>query len=205
MKIIDDIEQNTPEWLELRKGKITGTSKVTAISGEKLLTDFWRILSDRVVIPEESIETSRDRGKRLEDETIELAAEFVDIELYKPVAMCISDENPNLAYSPDRLAKPKKGKFTVDFEAKCFEGPAHLESVIQGYIPDKIQMLRPFTVNPDLQTRYYVFYHDRIEIPELRLKIMEIKREDNLVDIEKLAQRDKEALEKIDEILLRYF
>ena len=205
MKIIDDIEQNTPEWLELRRGKITGTSKITAFNGAKLLTDFWRILADRVVVPEESIETARDRGKRLEDEAVELAANLYDIDLYKSVAMCISDENPNLAYSPDRLAKPVKGKFKVDFEAKCFEGAAHLESVIEGYIPDKIQMLRPFTVNPDLETRYYVFYHDRIEIPELRLKVIEIHRKDYLVDIEKLAQQDKEALEKIDEILLRYF
>ena len=158
-----------------------------------------------MVVPEESIETARDRGKRLEDEAVELAANLYDIDLYKSVAMCISDENPNLAYSPDRLAKPVKGKFKVDFEAKCFEGAAHLESVIEGYIPDKIQMLRPFTVNPDLETRYYVFYHDRIEIPELRLKVIEIHRKDYLVDIEKLAQQDKKALEKIDEILLRYF
>ena len=205
MKIIDNIEQNTPEWLELRRGKITGTSKITAFNGAKLLTDFWRILADKVVVPEESIETARDRGKRLEDEAVELAANLYDIDLYESVAMCISDENPNLAYSPDRLAKPVKGKFKVDFEAKCFEGAAHLESVIEGYIPDKIQMLRPFTVNPDLETRYYVFYHDRIEIPELRLKVIEIHRKDYLVDIEKLAQQDKEALEKIDEILLRYF
>ena len=205
MKIIDNIEQNTPEWLELRRGKITGTSKITAFNGAKLLTDFWRILADKVVVPEESIETARDRGKRLEDEAVELAANLYDIDLYESVAMCISDENPNLAYSPDRLAKPVKGKFKVDFEAKCFEGAAHLESVIEGYIPDKIQMLRPFTVNPDLETRYYVFYHDRIEIPELRLKVIEIHRKDYLVDIEKLAQQDKKALEKIDEILLRYF
>jgi hypothetical protein len=205
MKIIDNIEQNTDEWLELRKGKISGTTKVTAFNGKKYLVDFWRILSYKLIVENKDIEDGRDRGLRLEEEAIQLASKKLGVELYKPVAMCISDENENLAYSPDRLAKPIKGKFTIDFEAKCFEGPAHLEAVIDDYIPDKTQMLRPFTVNPDLETRYYVFYHDRIVVPELRLHIKEIKRKDYELDITLLAEKDKQALEKINEILLRYF
>lgn len=205
MIIVDDIEQNSPEWLERRKGKITGTTKVTEFSGKKKLKDFWVMLADRVVMPAEMVEDGRDRGHRLEDEAVELAAKQLGIDLYKKVAMCVSDDNPNLCYSPDRLAKPVDGKFLADFEAKCFEGPAHLEAVINGCIPDKTQMLRPFTVNPDLQERHYVFYHDRIAIPELRLSILTIKREDYLEDIELLASRDAEALAAIDEILLKYF
>jgi hypothetical protein len=204
MKIIDDIEQNSPEWFEIRDGNITGTTKVTAFTGKKFLVDFWRMLANRVVVSEDSIETARDRGHRLEDEAVQLAAKELGIELYKPVAVCISDEDPRIMYSPDRLAKPTKGKFTIDFEAKCFEGAAHLEAVIDGYIPDKTQMIRPFTVNPDLKTRYYVFYHDRIEAPKLRMKIMEIKREDYNVEIEVLKERDQEALAKMDYILEEY-
>lgn len=205
MIVIDDIEQNSPEWFEFRKGKITGTSKVTEFTGKKKLKDFWVMLADRVVMPPSMEEDGRDRGHRLENEAVELAAKHLGIELYKKVAMCVSDDNPNLCYSPDRLAKPFNGKFFADFEAKCFEGPAHLESVINGHIPDKTQMLRPFTVNPDLKERYYVFYHDRISIPELRLHVMTVSREDYEDDIEILASRDKEALAAIDEILLKYF
>ncbi len=205
MKIITDIEQNTDAWRDYRKGKIMGTTTVTAFTGKKKLKDFWQILADRVVVDADKIETAMDRGHRLEDEALAKGAEKVGLKLYKKVAVCVSDDNENLAYSPDALAEPVDGKFVADFEAKCFEGAAHLESVINEFIPDKTQMLRPFTINPDLQTRYYVFYHDRIEIPELSLKVMEIKREDYEVEIEILAERDKQALADIDEILLRYF
>jgi hypothetical protein len=207
MKIIDNIEQGSEEWLTLRKGGITGTDKVMALNGNKYLTDFWKILASKVVAENESteIESDRDRGLRLEDEAIQLASKKLNIKLYKPVAICISDEDDGLMYSPDRLAEPVKGKFVVDFEAKCFEGPAHLEAVIEDAIPDKTQMLRPFTINPDLMTRYYVFYHDRIAIPELRLHIKEIKREDYEIEITTLARKDKEALNRINEILSKYF
>lgn len=205
MILVDDIEQNTPQWLEARKGKITGTTKVTEFTGNKLLKGFWEILADRIVMPAEQIETARDRGHRLEDEAIYIAAEKLGLKLYKKVAMCVSDENPNLCYSPDGLVEPIDGFFCADFEAKCFEGPAHLQSVIEGYIPDKTQMLRPFTVNPHLEERYYVFYHDRIAIPELSHHIITIKREDYEDEIAILAERDKRALQRIDEILLKYF
>lgn len=206
MILVEDIDQNTPEWLDLRKGKITGTTKVTEFSGNKFLKGFWEILADRLVLPPEQVEEPRDRGHRLEEEGIRLAAEKLGVELYdKKVAMCISEDNPNLAYSPDWLAKPVDGKFYADFEHKGFEGPAHIQSVIEGYIPDKTQMLRPFTVNPDLKERYYVFYHDRITVPELSLHIITISREDYEEEIEILAERDKAALKKIDEILLKYF
>jgi len=205
MIIIDDIQQNTPEWFELRKGKITGTTSVTAFTGNKKLKDFWSILADRVVVDADKIETARDRGHRLEDEAVQLAAEKLGLELYHPVGMVIAEHNENLGYSPDRLVAPINGKFIADIEAKCFEGAAHLEAVITEKIFDKTQMLRPFTINPDLDTRYYVFYHDRIAIPELSLHIMEIKRDDYMDEIETLMERDVAALKEIDDILLRYF
>lgn len=205
MKIVDEFEQNSEDWLAFRRGKIMGTTTVSAFTGKKKLKDFWQILADRIVMAPENIETAMDRGHRLEDEAIQKAAEKLGVKLYKKVAACVSDINPNLAYSPDRLIEPVDNKFVADIEAKCFEGAAHLESVINGYIPDKTQMLRPFTINPDLQTRYYVFYHDRISIPELSLHVMEIKREDYKIEIETLAERDAQALAEIDEILLRYF
>jgi len=210
MKLITGVEQNSPEWFELRKGAITGTTKVTEFAGNKHLKDYWQILADKVVLDPDVIETARDRGHRLEDEAIAEAAKQLGIELYcdengMKATMCVSDEDDRLRYSPDSLAVPVNGKFLEDFEAKCFEGAAHLESVIEGHIPDKTQMLRPFTINPELQRRHYVFYHDRILIPELRLKIMTIERSDYEDMIAILAERDKKALADIDEIMGRYF
>ena len=210
MKLITGIEQNTEAWQKLRDGNICGTSKVTEFSGKKMLKDFWQILADRIVVPAEFIETARDRGHRLEDEAIDKASKQLGIELYRDengmkVTMCVSDEDDRLRYSPDDLAKPINGKFIEDFEAKCFEGAAHLESVINHYVPDKTQMLRPFTINPDLERRHYVFYHDRILQPKLALKILTIERKDYIDEIDILAERDKAALKKIDDILLEYF
>lgn len=210
MKMITDIEQNTDEWLDWRKGRIMGTTSVTAFTGKKKLKGFWQILADRVMIDADSIETARDRGHRLEEEAVQKACEKLGLKLYRPegkkVACFVSDENDNLAYSPDDVIEPDEdGMIYADMEAKCFEGAAHLECVINGYIPDKTQMLRPFTINPDLKKRYYVFYHDRIAIPELSLHIMEINREDYELDIQILAEQDAAALKEIDEILLKYF
>lgn len=212
MKVITtaELEPNSPEWLAFREDKIMGTTTVTAFTGKKLLKDFWCILAAKLVMSPDDIETAMSRGHRLEDEAVQKAVEKLGLELYRPngekVVCFMSDEHDNLGYSPDDVVAPNKdGMIYADIEVKCFEGPAHLESVIQGFVPDKTQMLRPFTINPDLKTRYYVFYHDRIAVPELSLHIMEIKREDYEVEIEILGKRDEEALAKIDEIMERYF
>lgn len=210
MRLITGFEQNSDEWFRERKGNVMGTTKVTEFTGKKFLKDFWQILADRLVLDPDVVETARDRGHRLEDEAIEKAAKELGKKLYRDengmkVAMCVSSDDDRLRYSPDDLVEPVNGRFTEDFEAKCFEGAAHLQSVIEGFVPDKTQMLRPFTVNPDLERRYYVFYHDRIMQPKLAMRIITIERSEYEEQIKILAERDREALAKIDEIMKEYF
>ena len=70
MKIID-VEQGTQEWLDYRKGKISGTmiSALYSKRGNRKI-GFYELIAERLAIDPDD-ENRMDRGLRLEDEAIE--------------------------------------------------------------------------------------------------------------------------------------
>lgn len=168
MKIID-IEQGSDEWLELRKGKISGTrlGDLYAKRGGRKI-GFYEIIAERVAADPDS-EDRMDRGLRLEEEAIEAFTKKTK-KVVERVGVCVSDDNPNIINSPDGLIK-RDQKYPEAVEIKCLSSPRHLQAVIEDKVPDEFatQKIQYFVVNPDLEILYFVFYDPRVQAKPLHV------------------------------------
>lgn len=198
---VTKIQQNTDEWLEVRKGKITGSklgdilSKRTS-TGRKL--GFYELIADRLAIVE-PIENPMDRGHRLEDEALNLFTEETGIELEKGL-FCISDENPNMAVSPDGLVKVGD-KYPIAVEVKCLNTPRYLQAYFEKKIGSDydFQVLQYFIVNPDLEILYFVYYDPRVTAKPMHY--ITVNRFDIEAELELYKAQEIEILKEIDNLV----
>jgi len=195
MKILK-FEDKT-EWMSARSGKITGTRLKDIISkrgGTKKA--FWELIAERVALPADG-ENVMDRGIRLEEEAMEHFEKETGKKVDKSLVLCVSEENENIAYSPDGLI----GK-TESIEVKCLNSASHIEALITNEVPSEyyFQTLQPFIVNPKLNTLYFIFYDPRI--PAKPFFFFTLKREDFKEDIKLYLQEQLDVLKKVESIVL---
>lgn len=248
MKIIK-LQQTSPEWRNLRLGKITGSSLKDIVTDpeipkekiieqiielgivdfkktdkkenliallphealDKLVTasikeadrkiGFYQLVADRLSsgndMPDES---PMERGIRLEPEAIEVFMEETDFVVDRDIGLCVSDENPNIAYSPDGVIITDY-KIKEDVEVKCLSSAKHLEAYFTQEIPKEYyaQMIQGFIVNPDLEKRYMVFYDPRIMVKSIHW--IELKRSDVTVDIKFYREYQELVLQEVEELV----
>jgi len=170
---IIDLEQNSEEWYEARKGKITGSKLKDIITkrGKSTKIGVYQLIADRVAT-EPDDEDARDRGHRLEEEAIALFEEKMD-KIVERVGLVVSADNANIALSPDGLIKID-GKYKEAVEVKCLNSARHIEVIVENlkamdkkettYVPNDIQdqAMQYFIVNPDLEKLHIIFYDPRI-------------------------------------------
>lgn len=149
------LEQNSDEWLEARRGKITGSKlkDILVKRGTTRKIGFYQLVADKLGIREED-EDDRERGHRLEDE----AADFFKMESGKKATqdgMWVSDDCEDIAISPDRVVSK-----TEALEIKCPKAARHIQTVIENVIPDEYldQIMQYFIVNEKLKQVHYVSY-----------------------------------------------
>ncbi len=202
--IIKKEQQNTNQWLEMRKGKITGSKLKDIIvkRGTERKIGFYQLMADRLSLTEE-YEDPMERGHRLEDEAI---AEFEKLTKKKveQVGLCISDENENIALSPDGLIKIGK-KYKEGIEMKCLSSALHLKGYFEKKVPKEYleQVYQYFIVNTDLEKLYFVFYDPRVTVKPIHF--VEIDREDVEDEIQFAKDYQEQTLKEIEELLLTLF
>ncbi len=192
------IEQNSQEWQDLRKGKITGTKfkDIVVKRGDSKKKGFYQLLADRLSIEEEGeAENPMERGHRLEKEAIDLFQEQTGKKVDRDV-FCISDKNKNIALSPDGLV----GKDEA-VEVKCLNSASHLQALLEKTIPKDYEEQRNqyFVVNKDLKKLYFIFYDPRVTIKPIHW--ITVNREDIADDIEFQENYQIKVLKEIDELL----
>lgn len=202
MQIIE-VEQNTPEWFEARKGKITGSKlkDIVVKRGTKKKIGFYQLIADRLAIEEEGDEEARDRGHRLEDEAVELvSAMFPKGSVIKNCGIWVSEDNENIAVSPDAAIKVK-GKFTQAIEVKCLKAALHIQAIVEKKIPDEyeLQVLQYFIVNEDLKSLYFVFFDPRVVAKPFHYIVVE--RKDVQADIDYYKEYQLKELEEVERIV----
>ena len=199
MKIID-IGQNSEAWVDARQGKITGTklAGIVVKRGTKKKIGFYELLAERLSLPENTGEEAMARGLRLEEESIATFENDTGLKV-ETVGLCISDENPNIALSPDGLIK-NDGKYTEAFETKSLSSAKHLMAYFEQGIPVEYEMqaLQYFIVNEDLETLYFAFYDPRVN--SLPFHYIKLLREDLKKDIETYTEYQENTLREIDEM-----
>ena len=126
----DNVEQGTPEWLELRNAKFTGSN------AHLLLTSFgagsWAQSQDTSW----SGNFSTKRGHYLEDKAIELYERVTDSKV-KHTGCVTNDDYPNCLYSPDGYQEDRV------IEVKCFSPEVHLKTIdaIENYTLHGVKIL----------------------------------------------------------------
>lgn len=220
MKILD-LDQNSEEWLEFRKGKSGGSAfgkmyKVDGRTNHKLGDQFFVMLAERVArpmtpndyldrVPQGVPFSWAVRGHILEPD----AAKAFAVRYNKALSdgKVWADENDYSSYvSPDRVIVSPDGKIREAVEIKCLSS----EKVLKVWwdkknqrsgdsdfwiIPTneyRAQALKYFMINEDLEKLYWVIYTDLI--PQLELQVLEIGRQEVIDLIEDAKQVEKEYL-----------
>jgi hypothetical protein len=153
---------NEEQWLAARPTNITGT-KLKDITpkargaGRKI--GFYQLAADFLGVQDGSVD-GRDRGKELEAEGVAELSKLVGVEFETDLVMWQSDENPNMAYSPDGYTKD----LIITAELKHFGSARHLEIIDTNKIPadNWLQVIQSFIVNEKQQEHYFASRDPRI-------------------------------------------
>jgi len=200
MRILNNFEQNSPEWLEERRGKITGSKlyDVLTFKGTNKKIGFFQLIADKLSITDES-EDGNERGHALEQEALEKVARLLDVKI-DVVGFCVREDYPDIGLSPDGLIS-NDGKYTEAVEVKCLSGARHIEAWYNQKLPTdfQLQAIQYFIVNDDLETLYFAFYDPRIAV--ISLHYLTIEREELKDDIGKYLQEQINTLNEVNEIV----
>lgn len=192
------MEQNSEEWLQWRKAKITGSRLKDIImkrgTGRKL--GFYEILAERLSMDTSQVDNPMERGHELEVEAIKEFENITGLKVNPDCGVWVSDESEYIALSPDGEISD-----TAAVEVKCLSSARHLQALIEQEIPGEYdeQVAQYFIVNDKLEQLYFVFYDPRIECKPLHYIIVD--RADILVKIDAYREYEKEALAEIDALV----
>jgi len=190
-----DIQQNTEDWLEWRKGKITGSrlNDIIVKRGNGRKIGFYEVLAERLAIKTDSDNDDvMQRGHDLEEIALTEFEEVTGKKVKRDCGVWVSDENEHIALSPDgEISK------TEACEVKCLSSARHLQVYFEKEIPSEYeaQAMQYFIVNEKLEQLYFVFFDPRI--PAKPLHYITIDRSEWKDTIETYKTYQKEALEDI--------
>lgn len=149
------------DWLIARRGKITGSSLKDIIvkrgTGKKI--GFYKLIAERLAIPEGTEENAMDRGTRLELEALERFEKETGKKVDNSLVIWSRDDNASIAISPDGIISE-----TEAVEVKCLASERHIQALLEDKVPDDYweQVLQYFAVNDKLETLYFAMYDPRL-------------------------------------------
>ena|SRR3990167_8131199 len=193
MKKHDKIEQRTPEWYQIRKGKITGTGLKSIMGTAYAQSEyFYEILAQRLTTGIEDDENPMERGLRLESEAI-AKFEFETGKKVEKTGFAEDDDNPFIANSPDGLIGE-----TEAVEAKCLGGKNHVRMWLENEVPKdyKWQVVQYFIVNPKLKKVYFFSYNP--DIPVHPYHLIEVNREEMEGSITEATNAQEEFISRVN-------
>lgn len=194
------LEQNTDEWLEWRKGKITGSRLKNLIvkrgTGKKI--GFYELLAERLSTDTSAVDDPMQRGHDLEVEAIKEFEEITGMKVETDCGVWVSDESEYIAISPDGIINDEEA-----VEVKCLASARHLQALIEQKIPDDYeeQSIQYFVVNEKLKALHFVFYDPRIACKPLHY--ITINRVDVEDTIQAYAAYQRATLAEIEEIITK--
>lgn len=232
MRVLE-IDQNTEEWEEFRKGKSGGSAfykifKAGGRSNGSINDQFFKMLAERVarpMTPNDYMDRVPDgvpfswavRGHILEEDAAKLFAERYHKNL-KPGYVWMSGYDENSYVSPDRAIVNTQGNIREAVEIKCLSSEKVLkiwyermnmepEECDFDILPSEYQsqVLKYFMVNEGLKKLYWVLYTDLI--PGLELQVLEINKEDVRPFLDQAVAVEKswlEELKKCEKMLENY-
>lgn len=159
---------------------------------EKRSIEFYQLIADRIATVHEG--DPMERGHELESVAISLYEEKHDTTVESGM-MYVSDDNENIALSPDGIA----GKTGI--EVKCLKSARHLQAYFEQTIPNEYmpQIYQYFIVIPELEAVDMVFYDPNI--PLLPYHEIRVERKDHKQGIDIYKQEQIRILEEVDKLI----
>ncbi len=167
------VKQNSPEWLELRKGKVTGSNAETLLTRnlDEAIKDNFKEFNGNYFTK---------RGHILEEEAIELLEAIYNCKVDRP-GMVVNDKFNNASCSPDGICwsfiwpdRPEELKVLV--EVKCFGEKNHRYVKHKRNIPFKIMAQLQFNMMIcELEWSILVMYNPDIEDNNEAFKVFLVK------------------------------
>lgn len=187
---ISYIEQRSPEWYQLRKGKISGTRAKQLVSNRKNRL-MYELLDERLsdmVMPDVYINDDMQFGIDTEPMVFDMYRNQSGID-FKQVGAILSDFSPIHMASPDGL----EADLGIVLEIKCtLHGAVQVMRYFDGVDPDHMgQIVNYFAVSDDVREVHYVSYCPNR--PERPLVVHLIHREAHVVEIDQIRRKVKEA------------
>ena len=195
MKKYKDIQQGTPEWFHIKKGKVSGTGLAKILGTPYARKEFlYEIIAERLTVGiPDSDETARERGTRLESEGIEVF-EIRTGKMVERVGLCESEKNSQMVNSPDGLIGDDEA-----IEIKCMGGKNHIKLCFENEVPKEYvaQTIQYFIVNEKLEILWFVGYNP--DIPDCSLHILKITRKDMEEMVKDARKKEEDFIEEVNE------
>ena len=162
----------------------------------KPLITFYQKVAERLAEgtgDDDGLESSRERGKDLEEEAINEAERQLGLKLIRGNVWQADDLNH--IESPDAYTKDLK----TAVEIKCLSSARHIQAICENRPPQEYyaEYLNYFLVNDDLETLYIFLYDPRFMLDHLKWHAFKLSRKDIEYDIERLRDIDAYAEELI--------
>lgn len=203
MKITHDVEQGSPEWLEMRLGLIT-CSEISAIraDGEGAQTYINGLAYERITGESSSVFEGNDwtkRGQELEPVARQMYEKKTGISVY----MISFVENKGFGYSPDGLILQSKTapedthRFCGGLEIKVKQPSEQIHILRTGEIPKKhLDQLHGGMSCAELDWIDFVSY-----CPNLPLFIKRVFAKDIQKEMEKIDKLVDKYNEQVDQVV----
>ena len=196
MKVVH-LEQNSDQWYEFRRGKITGSKLKDIIvkRGTSKKIGFYQLIADKLGVVEDDSEDDRQRGHDLEAEAVAKFEEETKLTT-KQDGMWLSSESDDIAISPDRVVSK-----TEALEVKCPKAARHIQTKLENVVPDEYldQIMQYFIVNKNLKQVHYVSYCPKVtQRPYHRITV---ERDPYEEKIELYREYELETLRQVNAIV----
>ena len=217
MKVLN-FEQGSPEWIEARRCKVTGT-KLADVMGSSLarLQLICELIAEKQTEQTKAFKATAEMERgTAEEEFGRKLFEVIGNKKVNQVGICISDEFDWLANSPDGLI----GKNNEEsIEIKCPDTKKAVfykitqtfedTGITKSYQPFcgipaeyKWQVVSYFLVNENLQKLNFCVYDSRFINEDHKLTVTEVKRENEV--LQEAINQAKEELIKFRADWLKY-
>lgn len=196
--------ENEKDWLEARRGKITGSrlAKLIVKRGTEKKIEFYEMIAERLSKPREDGEVKlnpMDHGHHYEPEAISRFEQMTGKEVDRTLCIWSREDSPNVAVSPD--GSIVGSDHTEAVEAKCLSEANHIKAYLTKEIPGEYeeQKLQYFIVNDKLEKLSFAFFNPRLMVADFF--IIEFTRADVLAEIEEKLIFERQTLSEIESII----
>ena len=185
-------EQGSREWLEIRRGVITGTKLEQAFKQSEALKN--QLLAERMItlLPEGDTSKAMQKGNDLEPiARREYLKEVGGIDAN--IGFILHPDRDDIGLSPDLVFNPYKKAA----EFKCPNWTTHIEYMRDNKPPKKylFQLLHYFLCIPDLTEIDFVSFDELNEVKPLVVKTFKLEQ---LLEMEYLKNKRVESMENLE-------